>query len=233
VLTYTEANVYSVQKDYTRWQFDQRRYKPLPYRDSNESTEGFTESKKDFTESEKNFTESKKDFTESEKNFTESKKDFYRKQEKKGVSAMPKKLSKNNDLEGVAQSLHKDIFKDIYKDISLRERLFERLKKESSGQDELALRSLRNRHPERVDFFLYLIETFKIDGQYVKNPIAYITSLRPIAFPSLPERESERAEKERQGREAKEAQRVREREYLEKERADVKSLVSSFVKSLN
>ncbi|MFN3481321.1 MAG: hypothetical protein ACK415_13180, partial [Thermodesulfovibrionales bacterium] len=95
---YTEANVYSVQKDYTRWQFDQRRYKPFPYRDSNESTNGLTESKKD----------------------------FYRKQEKNEVLAMPEKLSKNNDLEGVAQSLRKDIFKDI----SLRERLFERLKNE-------------------------------------------------------------------------------------------------------
>ncbi|WP_203471988.1 hypothetical protein [Dissulfurispira thermophila] len=97
----------------------------------------------------------------------------------------------------MAQSLLKDIFKDIYKDISLRERIFERLKTEFSYLDATQLKDTVFRYPERADFFLYLCETFKIDPVYVKNPIAYITSLRPIAFPNLMEREEVKRESER------------------------------------
>lgn len=202
ILTPLEADTYMLQKDYERWQIDQRRYRPL------------------------------KDQTAHNRVADESKDKICRKQKQIAPQNTSEKSSNSNDLNELAQSLHKDIFKDIYKDISLRERLFDRLKRDFPDQDERALHSLCNRHPERVDFFLYLCETFKIDPVYVKNPIAFITSLRPISFPALPERLEHKVMEAQRQKEERTASRQRASEYYENEFAEVKQLVSSFVKNL-
>ncbi|GER94061.1 hypothetical protein A45J_1819 [hot springs metagenome] len=178
IITPIATDTYQLQKDYSRWQIDQRRYKPI-------------------AKAEPDFAKAEPDFAKATQNFSESKVKNLRKQCKINDSATPLKSATGEASQELAQSLLKDIFKDIYKDISLKERIFERLKTEFSYLDATQLKALVFRYPERADFFLYLCETFKIDPVYVKNPIAYITSLRPIAFPNLMEREEVKRESER------------------------------------
>ncbi|MFN3740502.1 MAG: replication protein [Thermodesulfovibrionales bacterium] len=214
VITLHEPDTYSVQKDYERWQIDQRRYKPLTNKEPNESEEDFTESKKDLSES-------KKDLSESDNNFV-------RKQIQKGGLTMPEKSNNDKDLNNMAQFLHKD----IYKDISLIERLYEKLKKEFSNIDEQALRAICTRYPERVDYFLYLIESYILDPQSVKNPIAYITSLRPTDFPSLPERAAQKKAQQQQAQQELDRLKAVREQIYNTDHATIKGLVSSFVKTL-
>jgi len=219
ILTVVGTDTYMLQKDYTRWQIDQRRYKPL--------TEGIVSS----------YRKQAQDLAKATQNSTESDVNFYRKQCKDAESFPQEKPKNNKDLTDVAQSLRKDIIKDIYKNISLRERIFERLKKAwpDAQTNRTALNELRaviDRYPERADFFLYLLETFKIDPQYVKHPVAYITSLRPISFPPLPDRERLAYEKQKSlKQQAAEAAKERAA-YLDKERPAVQAMVKDFVKRL-
>ncbi len=208
VLIQCAPDIYQLNKDYARWQMDGRRYKPLEKQTN--------------------------DFGKADQKNWKSEPKFLEKQTKKLSSETPKKLDNGDDLSDVAHGLHKDIFKDIYKDISLRERIFERLKESLSGINPSHLRALVNRHPERADFFLYLCETFKVDPVYVKNPVAYITSLRPISFPDYNTRRKKEEERVKELETAKAQREEMRRQFYEGEEFHhVGQMVKEFIDKIN
>lgn len=97
----------------------------------------------------------------------------------------------------------KDSIKDNYKDISLRERIFLKLK------NYFPKLIVPDHVPaERMDYFLFLIETKGIKPDRIDSPVAYMMSKKLFieSFPSLSDREEEA--------------RIRKEEELEKRRLE-------------
>lgn len=114
--------------------------------------------------------------------------------EKKSHEQVSEEIQKSFSNEGLPGG--KDILKDKYKDISLRERIFLKLTEHFPQ-----LRIPGSVPAERMDYFLFLIETGGIKASRIDSPVAYMMSDKLVIepFPSLPEREEEaRKRKERE-----------------------------------